>query len=240
MTGASALGAINLAAYEFGSSTTPSLISSDSDALSVAGGFASGAGLGATAVEGGSSGRIAAADININAETGGSSTSVADRLAYSNSIGDYFSFTVTPVAGHELDLSTLTFQYAERNLNSTNGYNMSVQLRSSIDGFASPLQVIYNSASTTATFGTSGSNSLRNAVADLSGYANIAGPVTFRLVVADDAILQYSQSGSDIITGAAIDNVVLTGDSVPIPEPTATALLAIASIVIGRRRRAAS
>jgi len=153
------------------------------------------------------------ADWGISSSSG---TAFARSSATTNSetaavtAGDYFSFTVTPDAGFELDLTQLQFDTTHNLTHPTppspdTGATMSFFIRSSADGFAANVGPTYAQAWDTTTTRT----------VDLSGaaYRDIQVPTEFRMYVHD--------SGVDLLeNGARLDNVMLGGTVVP-PGTTA-------------------
>ena len=158
------------------------------------------------------------------------SRATTDSQANAIDADDYWSFTVTPDTGYLMNLTTITFDTIH---NATAGgtedanATMSVFLRTSVDNYASDVGDIFTNAWNTTT----------PRSVDLSGldFQSITAATTFRLYVFD--------SGTDNPrNGSRLDNVVLNGDVVVIPESSSVLLVGLAFAGLGlsgllRRRR---
>lgn len=149
-----------------------------------------------------------------------------------------FSFTITPDAGFEFDLTQLTINVG--NQVNSGSFTSNYFLRSSVDGFAADIPILSASGAgitftggiatrTTSTNGTTTGNLL---TLDLSGalYQNLTAATTFRIYLFD----------ASAATGAItrFDNVLVDGMVTAVPEPAAWVLGAFgAAMLIGRRRR---
>jgi len=127
------------------------------------------------------------------------STATTDSEASAVAAGDYFSFTVTPHSGCELNFTELTFDTFH---NSTGGGSedpgaeMMFFVRSSVDNFAANVGATYAQAWNTTT----------SRALDLSGAAfqNITAATEFRFYIYDSGV-------DNAKNGARLDNVVLDG-----------------------------
>jgi hypothetical protein len=123
----------------------------------------------------------------------------------------YFEFTITPNAGFLLDLTSLTFDAARGGGGTPRGY----VVRSSLNSFATDLA--------TADLLTVRPTYTPVSI-DLSGFADAAGAVTFRV---------YSYSPG---AGSSVDYDNITVNGSVVPEP-ATGLLGVSGIVLLTVRR---
>ena len=124
---------------------------------------------------------------------------------------------MTAAPGYELDLTSLTFNYAFQN-----NHNQTAHLASSLDSYGSVIG--------TAAASFNSSYPLRTI--DLSGVEfQDLGSITFRLSLTDD-------NGSSS-RGHYVDNLVLSGDVTLIPEPASLALLGLGGLCMLSRRRSA-
>jgi hypothetical protein len=134
---------------------------------------------------------------------------------------DYWTFTLTPTAGYELDATSLTFGTAF--VGSISTPIASFAIRSSVDNFGSDLTVVSQSMTTTPSF-------LPQTI-DLSSpsFQNLTTPITFRV---------YLYGAVNGARRYAVDNVVLNGAIVVVPEPASYALLfgSVGAVVLLRRR----
>lgn len=214
LTAASARADI-LAQYTFtGSART----SSDADPLSVASTFDDGTGFTSSfdLTRGNSAPSLAVVSTVIDGST----------QAAAVTAGDYFTFTITPTTGTTLNLSSLTFDYA----NYTNDGTFPTETffaRSNQDSFAANL-----ASAVTATTGSAGVFATATITLG-AAFQNLTTPVEFRIYLSDGT--------NDADRGALIDNVVLNGTA--IPEPSTWAMLGVGSILLLagqklRRRRA--
>jgi len=204
-----------IANYNFNSN----LASSDTEPNSTASNFVA-------TVTNGSSG-------NFGRSTGGNIFARSNGLtgttaAAAVSHGNFWSFSVTPVSGQMLNLTTLTFQTAHADTNTGAGagntaVTMNFFVRSSVDGFAANVGDTFSQAYPT---------SFIDRTVNLSGAAfqNLDSTVTFRLYVFESAEVDTNQ-------GVRWDNVVLNGEVVAIPEPSAALLGGIGALLLLRRRR---
>jgi hypothetical protein len=142
--------------------------------------------------------------------------------------GSYFSFTVTPSGGYELDLTSLTFStaYGTDGTTLTGSTTATFFVRTSLDGFAANVgsSFVQNSENAASPL-TFNSRSV-----DLTGplFQNIAAIAEVRIYVFDGST---SQNRVPRVT-----NVVLNGEVPLIPEPSALAALSMLGGLLLRRR----
>lgn len=149
---------------------------------------------------------------------------------------NYFSFTITPVPGNQLDLTTLTLRLGATNTNTNPAdlYTLNAFARSSLNGYATNIPT---SGSNTAVVGqtTSTNPSFPTTVSlDLSAlaYQDLTSAVTFRLYLTGSLA-----SGNAASVGARIDDLMLNGALIPEPG-TGVLLLAGGVGPLTLRRRA--
>jgi len=131
---------------------------------------------------------------------------------------EFFSFTLTPKAGIDVDLTDLSLDAARGGASTPRGYTV----RTSADNFASNL-FTHNITTERPT--------LDPRVIPLStaAFQNLTTPVTFRVY------LHSPSTGSTI----EFDNITVNGTAVPIPEPAALTMVGVAAAgLLVRRRRA--
>lgn len=199
---ASSAQAAVLALYEFQSG---SLSSTDADANSTASAF-TGNGL---------------ADLNQ-----GNAYSFLDTDIAS---GDYLSFTLAPNGAGTLDLTTFSFSGYRLGAGSTTG---TVQVYSSLDGFASALGLFNTATFTSATTQTLDSPSAAGFFVDVSDAVfDAIGPagVEFRFFLTGSA-------GGPPNRRNAIDDITVTGTAVPLPAPLLLLGSGLAGLLLARRR----
>lgn len=145
---------------------------------------------------------------------------------------DFFRFTLTPASGFQVNYTDLSFDLAVTT-NSLNANTASWFLRSSADGFAANIGL---TASVTQGASAGLTSPYTHFSLDLTGLQNLSDPVTFRL---------YTYSSAAGLTGTInrIDNITLSGDITPIPEPTMLSSIVVAAGLLTLfclcRRRAA-
>jgi PEP-CTERM motif len=178
---------------------------------------------------------LSAANVSVGAVNfTGSMATIGNFVGDANVLGfvgtfsatDYFQFSVTPDAGYQLDLSSLSFRAA------ATLFGTGAQVRSSVDGFTA------NLASIPFLAGYSGTTNLTTYSADLSGAAfqDLTASTTFRI---------YSTDAAD--DAAVYDSLALAGSvapiTAPVPEPETYAMLLAGLGVLGwvgrRKQRAA-
>jgi hypothetical protein len=132
---------------------------------------------------------------NVFARSTATTASEASAIA----AGDYFSFTVTPNAGIEMDLAQLTFD-TTHNLTGggspDTGAEMMFFVRSSVDNFTANIGTTYTQAWNTSTSRT----------LDLSGvsFQDVSAATEFRFYIYDSGV-------DDFDNGARTDDVILEG-----------------------------
>lgn len=142
----------------------------------------------------------------------------------------YFSFSLQPTAGNQLQLTSITFDVGAGSSSSNRGYD----LRSSMDNYAASLA--------TEAFAQNQTTYVENAameyvVVNLSSFAAVtdAAPITFRM---------YAWNGDPGNAGRGLaaknvdfDNIVVTGVASAVPEPASVALLGLGTLALLHRRR---
>lgn len=127
---------------------------------------------------------------------------------------DFFGFRLEPDAGKTLDLDAISFAASDFFLGPD-----TLQLRSSLDGFASPV-----AAATVPTLPGTLTFTLPGA------YDAVSGPVTF-------AVFGYD-AASSLLGVLGVDDLTVTGSVVPEPhEYAAAATLGLLGFAMWRRRR---
>lgn len=153
--------------------------------------------------------------------TGASSTTNSDAGAVSGD--DYFTFTLTPINGASLNLTSLNFGTAFY-ANASNNYTAYLFVRSSVDNFATNIGSIISITGQSNTT----SPSFAQQSLNLSGgiYQNLTTPITFRFYVYDTV--------SDGSRRIGLNQVMLNA----IPEPSTAGLFLLgAGWLLLRKRR---
>lgn len=130
---------------------------------------------------------------------------------------DFLTFSVTPTAGYKLNLTSLTFDVRTTNAPAVAGGNK-YYVASSVNGFSSFLlsETFLNQVWAAKSI-------------DLSAFQILTAATEFRIYFEND---HFGVGRSN-----HIDNVVLNGESVLIPEPASLGLLGLgAMMLLGRRR----
>jgi len=155
--------------------------------------------------------------------TDGTGQTTADQVL---SVATYFSLTLTPDAGKQLDFSSLSFDAFASTGNT--GSQRQIYVFTDKTGFASGDQLLsvstfagydgplipYNTASVGQNFSV-----------DLTGVANVADSITFRFYV------QAPDAGQSL----SFDDITLNGSVVP--EPASMALISVAGLALFILRR---
>jgi hypothetical protein len=155
------------------------------------------------------------------------STLTSSTLADAVSNGSYLTITVQATSGLDaLKITEFKFDYA---LQKSDGGNLNgtATLRSSADGFTSNLGTTTLQQTTNNTFAWSVNTYAITAPA----LQNITGPVEFRLYFHDDR--------SDYPSIHRLDNFIVRGELIPIPEPAGLSLMGLASVLLLRRSKLA-
>lgn len=121
----------------------------------------------------------------------------------------FFTFSVAPTSGYELDLSSLTFNAARGGGATPRTYD----IRTSLDGFATSLTGVVELLTARPTF--------TPVSVDLSGtqFQNLTLPLTFQVRIFTPTVLQNID----------FDDITINGDvAAAVPEPTAISLFALA------------
>ncbi len=203
-----------LANYSFTGSVRTS---SDSDLFSTAGAIADGPGLTTGSLFDLTRGNPAPSLAIVSTEIDGSTQAAAIAA------NDYITFTLTPLTGFVLNLSSLSFDYANYSNDGTfpaEGFG----LRSSVDNFSANIgAAVIANANSAGAFATS--------TLSLSGAAfqNLSGAVEFRLYFAD--------ATTDADRGALVDNIVINGTSALVPEPAIYMLFGVGALICVQRFR---
>lgn len=209
MIGAMQTNADILANYNFTGSVRTS---SDSDSNSVATDLTDGAGVSPVydTTNGNPTPSIAIVSTSIDGSTNAAAVTA----------NDYVSFTITPAIGFSMNLTTLTFDYANYSTDGTFPAE-SFFVRSSTNSFASNIGSTQSTPASAASF-TTASISLSAAA-----FQNVTSTIEFRI---------YFQDGtSDVDRGALLDNVVLNGTVAAIPEPSTSMLMGL-GLLLGAQR----
>jgi hypothetical protein len=158
-----------------------------------------------------------------------SSLSFFGRGISTSAVTSYISFTITADNGYVLDLDQLDFDYHFQQDQGGSQDQVTFEVRSSVDNFASAVSGTYEANPTTATGST-----LLDATFDLSGgtYDDLAS-IEFRLYATNDT----ETHNNDIVRW---DNIVVSGDvttnAIPEPASLASGLFGLALIAARRRR----
>lgn len=140
------------------------------------------------------------------------------------STSDYFEFTLTPLGGVEMDLSSLTFTFINhQGFGGT--FTTNTAIRSDLDSFSTDIPPSPSPITITRT---SNGISTLAVTLDLSGaaYQNLTSAVTFRQYIWDN------QANTNQIT--RVDTWTINGTAVP--EPSCAALFALGAIALTMRR----
>ncbi len=156
----------------------------------------------------------------------GTAATVDDAVAGN----DYIEFSVNPDVNYALNLTGVSFDsLLQFNQNGT--MTSTIQLRSSVDGFASSLGQVTRSLTSAYGAGADAVTAWNYDMLTLgSGFESLTGPVQFRLYFADNIDLE-----SGVVR---MDNIQIHGSTALIPEPASLALLAMGSLLTMSRRRA--
>lgn len=145
--------------------------------------------------------------------------------------GDYFSFTIAPASGFELDLDKIVFSAARAF--DVNKNAESFDLMSSITGFETTDTTLLAGTITTVQVALGAYEQFSIDVSGNSSFQNIATSTEFR-------IYMWNGSGNGIQGAINYDNVGVTGSVVAVPEPSTYAtfagMLAFTSVMFRRRQ----
>jgi hypothetical protein len=225
--------AATLASYDFGTTSgvvgNLVLTSANADANSTAGAFAAGAGITNLTNSVGNSGRAIGASLatSFSSLLGVNSTTAAEAVTNN----DYFTFTLTPSAGYQLNLTQLSFDFQSSGTVNNAVQSSSYTVFSSVGGFSSGNHI----DSGTWTYLTdTGWKSLT--------LTSIGGVSFHNLITATEFRIYLSDAGSNSNSVFAnVDNVILDGTDAAIPEPSTAALLlgSMAGLLVALRRKRA-
>ncbi|GEM_PF-6273852 len=138
---------------------------------------------------------------------------------------DFYTFSISPVAGYSFSLSSLSFDYANYGpgIGSFPAENFFV--RTSADGFNANLAGAVTAGATT-------NGTFANASISLSAkpeLQNVSGPLEIRIYIYDNT----TTAGR----GALLDNITLNGTFALVPEPSTYALTALGALMLCGVRR---
>jgi hypothetical protein len=140
--------------------------------------------------------------------------------------GDYFSFSLTPADGFQLDLESITIDLSV-NGTTTSSNTASYAFSSAVGGLGT---LASNTVSLTAP-GASAINYTRNTFTFSDpGLTNITSATEFRLFVSNSLV----NDGAI----ARFDNIIINGSLTAVPEPSVTMLGTLGVLGLLRRRRA--
>lgn len=161
--------------------------------------------------------------------------SAATNFAGAVIAGNYITFSITPEAGYQLDLTSISFQVASGSTSLTSNRAFYLVTESNTANFSSSSTVL----ATDRTPGGGGTIPVQEATVtntipkdynvDLSSFSGITTTQYFRF---------YLQAG--IGQGITFDDIIVNGTVTAIPEPStyaALAGLAMLSLAVGRRRK---
>jgi len=224
--------AATLASYDFGTTSgvvgNLVLTSANADANSTAGAFAAGAGITNLTNSVGNSGRAIGASLatSFSSLLGVNSTTAAEAVTNN----DYFTFTLTPSAGYQLNLTQLSFDFQSSGTVNNAVQSSSYTVFSSVGGFSSGNHI--DSGTWTYLTDTGWKSSLTS----ISGvsFQNLITAIEFRIYMSDGG----SNSNAHFAT---VDNVILDGTVAAIPEHSTAALLlgSMAGLLVALRRKRA-
>ena len=201
-----------LAVYAF-NSASPSATSSDANVTA-----------GDVTVGPGFTGGFSSSGNAFARSTGTSGSTVS--FANASTANDYFSVTIGPNSGYNMNLDSLTFDYGYSSVVNTGG-DLRAYVTTSDDSHAA----FESFFTTTATDGTNTITFPISANVDLTGaeFQSISSDIEFRIYLSD------AYNNNDVIH--RIDNVTLNGTVAAVPEPSSAALLGLGSLALILRRR---
>jgi hypothetical protein len=213
-----------IANYDFSSSPTPSQIdSTDTQLQSVASDFnnAYDSGTGFSSVGGGSF-FVRADDVVGNATTPGTESAAITE-------DEYVSFTITPIAGYEIDYQTLSFDILmDRSSSGDPAPFATWFLKTSVGGFGASDPTVGSRNAPVSSVDTD--LATITPLIDLSALGTRSDTVEFRIYTFDNEISSTVPH--------RLDNVIVNGDVSLIPEPATVALVSLGLFCCtGRRQR---
>ncbi|MGJ8657748.1 MAG: PEP-CTERM sorting domain-containing protein [Akkermansiaceae bacterium] len=173
----------------------------------------------------------------LGSEDVGGSNDLNTNLGQAVAANSYFSFTVANNSGLALQLDSFSVDTAY-----TNSYRAGYGLFSSADGFDSiGADLIASRATTPTTFNsfTEVSTTQQTDLLTLAGAgANVAST---DFLLADGEALTFflvgTQNSSSVTRAWEFDNISISGTTIPVPEPSSTALLGLGGLALILRRR---
>lgn len=169
-------------------------------------------------------------------EDTGSNNNYTTNLTQATAADSYFSFTVTNNSGLALQLDTFSVDTAY-----TNSFRAGYGLFSSADGFDAIAADLIASRETTTNFASfdEASTTQETDLLTLSGAGANVASTDFLLADGDSLtfFLVGSQNSSSDTRSWEFDNISISGTTIPVPEPSSTALLGLGGLALLLRRR---
>lgn len=230
-------GAIPIASWNFSSN----LLASSSDANVATGGVTLGSGL-PSGTGAGRSGSGEDLFVRTNTAFNGPVVTDGDYTDASNdasvvAANDYFEFTITPQAGYQIDIDTVSYKYTAVDVDVNKGPVSFFKsfLRSSEDSYANNLSAhTFTDIFGTVAADTGSSSQVTVSTALLNGtFDSVTGTTTFRIYFNDGV-----NAGSNQLLHR-VDDIVIDGVVSTVPEPATLGLLLIGGLALLPPRRRA-